>query len=62
MNIKTETAAVAAKQKVAANQKETESKKPFDVFWSKTSATIGQTVEVVGVANIVIKNPALEGV
>ncbi|HLM59477.1 MAG TPA: hypothetical protein VK308_01615, partial [Pyrinomonadaceae bacterium] len=46
-------------QKVAANQKEAESKKPFDVFWGKTTATIGQTVGIVGVANIVIKNPAL---
>ena len=58
-SVKTGTATVAAKQKVAANQKETESKKPFEVFWSRTSATIGQTVQIVGVANIVIKNPAL---
>jgi hypothetical protein len=58
-SVKTGTAAVAAGQKVAENQNEKKAKKPFDVFWSKSTATIGQTVGIVGVANIVIKNPAL---
>ena len=58
-SIKSGTASVAAKQKVAANQKETESKKPFNVFWSTTTATFGQTVQIVGVPNIAVNNPAL---
>jgi len=49
---------VAAGQKVAANQRETEAKKPFIVNWNRTSATIGQTIGISGTVNIVVKNPA----
>ena len=58
-SVKTGTAAVAAKQKVAEGQKEAEAKKPFNVFWSTTAATFGQTVQIVGVPSIVVKNPSL---
>lgn len=49
---------VAAGQKVAGNQREAESKKPFTAAWNRTTATIGQVVGITGTVNIVVNNPA----
>lgn len=59
MSLGVKNAPVAAGQKVAANQRETEAKKPFVVNWNRTTATIGQNVGITGTVNIVVKNPAL---
>ena len=52
-------ARVGAGQKVAENQRETEAKKTLAVSWNKTSATIGETVGIKGIANIQIKDSSL---
>ncbi len=50
---------VAPNQKVAENQKEEPSKRPFVISWKQVYATINQTVKIEAVANIVVQNPAL---
>jgi hypothetical protein len=43
-------------QPVAANQRELEANKPVSVFWEKTSATIGQTIQIRGIVKKPIGN------
>lgn len=43
---------VVNSQKVANNQREQNSRKPLAVSWEKTSATVGQLVNIIGIVNI----------
>jgi hypothetical protein len=52
-------APVPTSQQVRQNQRPIDANKAFTVSWSRTAATINQTVGISGVAHIRVDNPAL---
>jgi hypothetical protein len=50
---------VTASPQVGQNQRPIDANKAFTVSWSRTTATINQTIGISGIAHIKVDNPAL---